>query len=332
MRAPCSVELTTPNTLLLHEGLLCVRLADWTTGFSVATESVQIMDLGKQFIVSADTKSGAVEAHAIDGKLRVQSKNVPVDKRFGLLVTQGEAIRIQPASGTPMRLKANGSLFDGSLDDSRPYKPIDIYNTGRGLTPGDEDSHWRIVNSSADDFGRPQYAVACRPCDNYLPNDPAISQWISVSNADHDGPPNTMYTFETEFDLTHYDLSTVTIIAQVLADNGVMGVRINGHYVSFKPWSTVYGLFDTYRKIEIPEGFVQGVNHIQFDVWNSMSMSYPENRNPMALRVEWQAFGRLKQREVARSDVDRDLHVLGPQMSNVAEIQTNAMKLLTDAP
>ena len=148
MRAPCSIELATPNTLLLHEGLVCVQLANWTSGFTVATESVQILDLGKQFIVSADTKSGAVEAHAIDGKLRVQSKNAPIDKRYGLLVTQGEAVRIQPASGTPMRLKANGSLFDASLDDSRPYKPIEIYNTGRGLTPGDEDPHWRIVDSS----------------------------------------------------------------------------------------------------------------------------------------------------------------------------------------
>jgi hypothetical protein len=166
----------------------------------------------------------------------------------------------------------------------------------------------------------------------YLPNDPALSQWISISNpVDAGCPPNTMYTFETEFDLTDYDLSTVTIIAQVIADNGVMGVRINGHNVSFKPWSAVYGLFDTYRKIEITDGFVQGVNRIQFDVWNSITMSYPEARNPMALRVEWQAFGRLKQREIARSDIDRDLHILRRQMLSASQIRTDPIRLLTDA-
>jgi hypothetical protein len=281
--------------------LLCVQLADWTNGFTVATDSVQILDLGKQFVVSADAKSGAIEAHAIDGKLRVQTTNVPVDKRYGLLVTEGEAIRIQPASNTSMRLKANGHLFDTSLDDSRPYKPVEIFNTGRGLTPGDEDPHWRIVNSSADDFSGPRYALACRQFpDLYLPNDPARSQWISTSNPVGNCPPNSMYTYETEFDLTGYDLSTVTIVAHVLADNGVMGVRINGHSVAFKPWSAVYGVFDTYRKIEITEGFVDGVNRIQFDVWNSIVMSYPNENNPMALRVEWQAYGRLKSRTAAR--------------------------------
>jgi hypothetical protein len=131
----------------------------------------------------------------------------------------------------------------------------------------------------------------------YLPNDPAVSQWISVKNpVDKGCPPNTMYTFETEFDLTDYDLSTVTIVGHVLADNGVMGVRVNGQVAPFKPWSAVYGLFDTYRKIEITSGFVEGVNRIQFDVWNSIVMSYPEEDNPMAFRVEWQAYGRLKRR------------------------------------
>jgi hypothetical protein len=113
-----------------------------------------------------------------------------------------------------------------------------------------------------------------------------------------------MYSFETEFDLSDYDLSTVTIAAHVLADNGLMGVRINGHNVPFKQWSAVYGLFDTYRKIEITRGFEQGVNKIQFDVWNSIVMSYPDRDNPMALRVEWQAFGRLKQQTVARRASD----------------------------
>jgi hypothetical protein len=102
-----------------------------------------------------------------------------------------------------------------------------------------------------------------------------------------------MYTFETEFDLAAYDLSTVTLVAQVMADNGVTAVRINGQPVKFKPWvESVRTVYNKFHNIEINGDFVQGINKIQFDVWNGINGYYPESKNPMAMRVEWQAFGR----------------------------------------
>jgi hypothetical protein len=302
LQGPCSIALISPNQVLLNDGVLSVNAADWAEGFTVATRSVHIVDLGKRFAVSMDAKSGAVEAHAIDGKLRVLTTEMREEERPSMFVSAGEAIRILPASNQSTRLKADASLFDPGLDDTRPFKPVGIYNTGRNLVPGDEDSHWRIVKSSDKGFRGTEQAIVCNAYtyknrNIYLPNDPDLSQWISVSNpVDGNCPPNKMYTFETEFDLTGYELSTVTIVGQVLADNGVTAVRINGQPVEFTPWiDNLQGaLYNAFHKIEITEGFVEGVNVIQFDVWNGVNAERPSVRNSMALRVEWQAFGRLK--------------------------------------
>jgi hypothetical protein len=92
-------------------------------------------------------------------------------------------------------------------------------------------------------------------------------------------------------------LKTITLAAQVLADDGVIGVRLNGKPVSFKPWiiNSANPVFNVFTKIEFNSGFVEGINTIQFDVWNG---NYPNDKksvaNSMALRVEWEGFGQLK--------------------------------------
>ena len=41
-----------------------------------------------------------------------------------------------------------------------------------------------------------------------------------------------------------------------------------------------------------PLASYRGTNTIEFDVWNGIDQYAPEAANPVALRVEWQAFGR----------------------------------------
>jgi hypothetical protein len=296
-KSPCTIELKRPDLVDLTEGILSISLANWTKEFAITTEGVQIVDLGKQFVVSTDAKTSTVEAHAIEGKLRVLTTSDTATDSTGLLVLSGEAVRIDSATNASARLRANQQLFAAGISDAPPFKPLELTNTGLGLTPGSEDPRWVIINSSADDFTGPKLAVVCNPYRHrHLKNDPAKSQWISVGGPDYQVcPSNTMYTFETEVDLTGYDLSSLTVVAQVLADNGVMGVRINGERVEFKPKFGVRSpVFNAFHAIEIKHGFVEGVNKIQLDVWNDTSGTSSEAMNPMALRVEWQAFGRLK--------------------------------------
>jgi len=195
-----------------------------------------------------------------------------------------------------MRLKANRELYDAEMGDLPPFKPILVNNTGRGLVAGDEDPHWRIsAGRKCTAYDGPQFAVVCEADRRYLANDRDRSQWISVSNPPRPGvPPTTEFTFETTFDLTGYDVSTVTVAAQVIADNGVRAVRINGQPVPMESWSLNERdqYFNRFVVVEIRNNLVQGTNRVEFDVWNGVDRYAPDAPNPVAIRVEWQAFGR----------------------------------------
>ncbi len=308
LKAPCSVDLSSSDAVLLRNGLLSVSMADWTSNFTIDTGSARVAYSGKRLVVNADAKRGTIEAHAIDGGLRIRTVHLREDERRGLLVSSGEGIRIHSASRELKRIKANKELFDPGFAATGPFKPLDIHNTGKGLAVGDEDPCWRIVRSSDRGLKTPRFAIVRAPVpEGYLPGVPEMSQWLSVdSPSDSCCTSNAMYTFETEFDLTGYDLSSVTLIANVLADNGVTGVRINGERVEFTPWIDHHreAVFNAYRKIEIKTGFVAGVNRIEFDVWNSIIFVDANLPNPMAFRVEWQAFGRLKSAPLNEEEVE----------------------------
>jgi hypothetical protein len=168
-----------------------------------------------------------------------------------------------------------------------------MHNTGQFLSGGDEDPHWRVVDSTSEEVKGPGYAIVCSPLKHHLANEPQKSQWVTVnSDVNFNCLPNVMYTFQTDVDLTGYDLSTVTVVANILVDNGVTGIRINGRPIKFKPWIDIE-VDVVYRQVEITDGFVDGLNQIEFDVWNGNIVRDVYAKNPMAFRVEWQAFGRL---------------------------------------
>jgi hypothetical protein len=124
---------------------------------------------------------------------------------------------------------------------------------------------------------------------------PDASQWISVKKDSWPGiPTSTTHTFETKFDLTGYDASTVHVIGSFLVDNAINELRINGRPVPFKRWVTTWDVHDfkSFHTIEIRDGFMPGENVISIDIFNTPSHpDDPEYPNPMGMRVEWQAFG-----------------------------------------
>lgn len=296
LRAPCFVTLSTPDRVQLEEGIVTAQVAEWGRGFTVMTEALRVEDLGTKFAVSA-SPLGVAEAHVLDGQVRIQPTSTTVQDRRSLLLSGGEAIRVESARHTTTRLAADRQRYDAELGDWQPFKPIQIYNTGKLLMPGDEDPHWRVTAGPRNPFFEaPEFAVVAEADGRYLANDMGRSQWISVSNPVRPGcPPSSQFTFETTFDLTGYDLSTVMVAAQVIADNGVRAVRINGQPVAMKPWelNEKQQYFNKFQVVEIKDGFVEGTNRIEFDVWNGVDQYAPEAANPMSLRVEWQAFGRL---------------------------------------
>jgi hypothetical protein len=306
LRAPCFITLAAAERVELEEGVLTAQVAEWGQGFTVSTQAFSVEDLGTKFAVSASS-SGISEAHVLDGQVRVQPLSATATNRRSVLLSSGEALRVESSDKLATRLRANRELYDADLADIPPFKPIEIFNTGMGLMPGDEDPHWRVIASpQCDLYDGPQFAVVCNADSRYLANEPDKSQWISLANPVRPGPPpNAVYTFETSFDLSGYNLQTVTMAAQVIADNGVRAARLNGQPIAFAPWTLnePNQKFNRFVVIEIQEGFSSGVNTIEFDIWNGIDR-YKENEpNPMSLRVEWQAFGRpLPTREIGLRD------------------------------
>ncbi|MEX2093476.1 MAG: FecR domain-containing protein [Pirellulales bacterium] len=304
LRSPCFVTLAAANRVELEEGVVTAQVAEWGHGFTVATNAMNVVDLGTKFAVAA-TARGVSEAHVLDGQVRIQPLSNVSSSHRSMLLSGGEAFRVETERNVVMRLKADRELYDAEMGDNPPFKPILIHNTGKGLVAGDEDPHWRIsAGPKCTAYDGPQFAVVCEADNRYLANDRERSQWVSVSNPARPGvPPSTEFTFETTFDMTGYDISTVTAAAQVIADNGVRAVRINGQSVPLASWNLNERdqYFNRFVVVEIRENLVPGINRVEFDVWNGVDRYAPAAPNPVAIRVEWQAFGRPVQTTVGNT-------------------------------
>ena len=302
LQGPCDVVIHSPNQIRLREGRLSVRAAEWASEFVIETSLMKVVNLGPQFSVFV-SPDGASEAHVLEGQVRIQPVVDSDESRRSFVLEAGQAVRVSPSGKGPTRLAARFDSFVTKHGEFRPYRPIEIFNSGQGLAVGDEDRNWRIVDGPIGAaYKGPQYAVVCETDKSYLSNQPIVSQWLSVAKNLRPGClSNSIYTFQTECDLNGYDLSSIVILADILADNGVKSVRINGKPVDIVPWQdNVYNQeFNRFRRAEITKGFLPGKNVIEIDIWNGV-YSFPGSSkekgnvgpNPMALRVEWRAFGK----------------------------------------
>lgn len=301
LRSPCFVTLAAANRVQLEEGVVTAQVAEWGHGFTVVTNAMDVVDLGTKFAVAASAH-GVSEAHVLDGQVRILPVGTTTANRRSMLLSGGEALRVESERKVAMRLKADRQRYDAEMGDLPPFKPIMIHNTGKGLVSGDEDPHWRIsAGPKCTAYDGPQFAVVCDADVRYLANDRDRSQWISVANPVRPGvPPSSVFTFETSFDLSGYDVSTVTIAAQVIADNGIRAVRVNGQPLPLVSWNLnePYQLFNRFELVEIREHLVPGTNRVEFDVWNGVDRTAAAAPNPIAIRVEWQAYGRPMQSNV----------------------------------
>jgi ferric-dicitrate binding protein FerR (iron transport regulator) len=300
LTSPGIVEFISAREVRLRQGVLTAQVAKWGLGFTVDTDAMRVTDLGTQFAVSAFNDD--VETHVLKGQVRVQPLGASLKGRRSVLLSEGEALRVDRNSVEPVRMAAERMKFATVIKDFRPFKPIAMHNTGAGLAEGDEDSHWRVTKGPIGAAYRgPQFAVVCVPDVRYATNDPKRSQWISLAkDVRPGGLPNSAFTFETSFDLTGFDLSTVTVAAEILADNGVHAIRVNGVDAGVRPWvdnvPQQYFKKDGFHVVRLKRGFIPGKNKIEIDVWNGV-YQVPEmlgEPNPVAIRAEFQAFGRLR--------------------------------------
>ena len=134
-----------------------------------------------------------------------------------------------------------------------------LFNTGVDgagtvLAGGSDDPHYTI-NELSDAAAK----VMTNPHGSWIAND-TNSKWI-WANADGQ-PVNVTYTFATTFDLTGYDLSTVSISGRWATDNAGDELFVNGTATG----QTSAG-FGSWTSFTIPNSeLVSGVNTIEFEV------------------------------------------------------------------
>lgn len=143
-----------------------------------------------------------------------------------------------------------------------------LYNTGvdaagSPLAPGAVDPHYKAYNFTT--VGSPGSLVGQAElinngyqfCGCYAQNPTSRWIWANATGNGDQAHYNTM--FRTTFDLTGYDLTTVSINVSMAADNLIAGVYLNGLTLG-QSWPT-YNPFYTFT---IASGFTNGINTLDF--------------------------------------------------------------------
>lgn len=163
-----------------------------------------------------------------------------------------------------------------------------LVNTGVGAAGnGLVDPNWEVRQGAAPFVSAYRTTSPGFPFGSWMANS-LTSMWVSPrssypgSGSDAGG----LWEFRTEFDLTGFLLSTVTIQFRVATDNRFDGYRVNGgpvvipgahaSFTAFSPWYTVN-----------PSGLLGGANTLTILVYNVPQAT----GNPAGLRVELNAQG-----------------------------------------
>ena len=300
LEGPCRAKLLSNDRVALEQGKLAARAAKWATGFRVETDDLVATDLGTWFSVQSGGGRPA-EIHVLEGAVLAKPNNENSSSDALRHLKADEAVHMT-REGSFQTIEFRRDASAEKLSTFQPLRPIQMWNSGIGLREGDEDPHWMVTDGDTQDGPYPQPAVVSVPHASHGINQPERSQWISVYRGTTKGvPARSRYTFETTLDLTGFDLSSVWVSGLILADDGVDEVRLNGKRLDIKPWTDWYygANYVKFHPIEIRSGFVPGINRLAFVVKNEtfiepskQGFNFPNTPNPMALRTEWQAFGR----------------------------------------
>lgn len=254
-------------------------------GTVVGTVSAQDADAGQSlsYLIIGGNTNVAFEINSTTGQIKVKSKSaLDYETKPSLSLT----VRVTD-SGNPA-LSTDGVVTVNLTDVPDTRKRIEsLFSTGVSsvnsagavsfTTPGLTDPHFTLVGSPAGVvLGEVKVALTDRYpfTTNEWGNDP-LSQYISPF-ADGRNAPVGDYVYQTQFDATGFDPSTIELKFDSYAfDNSLTEFRVNG------------GPLQTSLSVPVTVGFVNGINTIQFVVYNAPG----RNSNPTGFRVAMQASG-----------------------------------------
>ena len=91
-QGPGRLELTDPNQVCLHSGVVVSRVSPEAIGFTVNTPSSKVIDHGTEFVVGVD-KNSKTDVSVLEGKVELQ-KLQPTQTSKSKILTAGQALRV----------------------------------------------------------------------------------------------------------------------------------------------------------------------------------------------------------------------------------------------
>ena len=143
LEAPCRIELTRTDEMLLTSGRLSVQVSPQAIGFKVRTHAALITDHGTEFGVVAHP-DGSTETHVLKGRVSVTLDPNKVGRPTSLFVDQNQAAEVDANGRTILGgLFARVDLFLQQLPSPSPPSGLsdqinlaDIVGGGNGLGTG----------------------------------------------------------------------------------------------------------------------------------------------------------------------------------------------------
>jgi len=264
---PADVEMLGPNRCRLNRGRIIAAVPPSAHGFTVETPTQTVVDLGTNFGVEVDATNNT-RVHVFEGRVEVYPTGKPVN------VTQldsGEARYFARDRAASASVVSDPALFDWMLAPANP---------GAGLRVGDREVGWWIVGPKGSSVAAE--AMSVEPDMKYIRGGSASSWWVSLPNSEPVAS-DSVWTFETRFEIDRDDVNTLGLNGRFSVDNQVIAIRVNGRSVPLQTSEEKYQ-HAVWAPLAIPPGMlVSGENVVQFDVYNASSVA----ASPVALRLEW---------------------------------------------
>jgi hypothetical protein len=256
------------------------------SAFVVRTPTAVVKDLGTEFAVEVD-QSRATRAHVFLGTVEVRAAGGGSAEAVALRAN--ESARVDSGKGRVAVVVRESGPHRAFIREMPRLLPIALFNTGIGLKKGDRDPHWQVVARSDDAEFKPRPAVVRGlEAEIFLKDDPAHSQWLSLAAGDVAFPEEVVYVFRTTFDLTGRLPSRAVLHGKFLADDRLVGIRLNGRRLPV-PLHRDGMPFLAWTGFQVSSGFVSGKNVLEFDVLNANPYLSPNQRRTARSRMSFRA-------------------------------------------
>ena len=301
LQGPCRYQVQSPRSGFLSVGALTARVESARgspvskdePAFMVCTPTAVVSDLGTEFGVQVDG-SGASRADVFRGKIRVCLAAERSTNGHSVELGENQSAQVERGGKDRVQLTRIVPAPDMYVRRIPKRTPLKLANTGAELKEGAADPRWQISSrSDAPSFAPRPATVATvrvlRAADDpgreyvtHLPNDPKQSQWISLTN-DGEVSNNVTYTFRTTLDLKDFSPKSAVVRMRYLVDDRLTKVRLNGQPIELPPVPSKS--FMEWRELKISEGFVEGPNVLEIDVYNEDAVA-TRAASPMMFRAE----------------------------------------------